>query len=221
MSSLALMRALEGAPARYDAGMRLLTFGKNEEIHEAAAAAATAKTGAHVLEIGCGTGAVTAKLLARGAQVVALDQNPEMLEQARARLEQAPAGMLRLVERTASEIDRLQLADLDAVVAVFSLSEMPRAARLWVLERAARLLAHDGVVVLADEARPPTRATRLLHAALRLPQAALGWLVAGSLSGPIPDPAAELEEAGFSVVEERRWLAGRYVLLVARRRSAS
>jgi demethylmenaquinone methyltransferase/2-methoxy-6-polyprenyl-1,4-benzoquinol methylase len=88
MSSLALMRWLEGSPERYDAGMRTLTFGRVERLHAAVAMAAVPddEAGVRVLEIGCGTGAVTALLVSRGAAVTALDQAPEMLEQAKARL---------------------------------------------------------------------------------------------------------------------------------------
>ena len=74
MSSLALMRWLESAPARYDAGMRWLTLGRVGRLHAALAEAAAATPGARVLEIGCGTGAVTARLVERGAQVTALDE---------------------------------------------------------------------------------------------------------------------------------------------------
>ncbi len=80
MSSLALMRWLGSAPVRYDAGMRWLTLGRVARLHEALAEAAAPKPGARVLEIGCGTGAVTQRLVARGAEVTVLDQNPEMLE---------------------------------------------------------------------------------------------------------------------------------------------
>ena len=75
MSSLALMRWLESAPQRYDAGMRWLTLGRVSKLHDALAAAAAPAPGAAVLEIGCGTGAVTARLVARGAIVTALDQS--------------------------------------------------------------------------------------------------------------------------------------------------
>ena len=112
MSSLALMRWLESAPARYDAGMRWLTLGRVALLHEALAEAAVPKPGARVLEIGCGTGAVTERLVARGAEVTALDQNPEMLERAQARLGDAPVAWL---ERTASEIDALPEQGFDAV----------------------------------------------------------------------------------------------------------
>lgn len=217
MSSLALMRLLESAPARYDAGMRELTLGRIARVREAVANAAAPSPGARVLEIGCGTGAVTQALLARDAQVTALDQNPEMLERARARLANAPAGAITLVERTASEIDAFPERTFDAVVASLSLSEMSRLERAFVLKCAHRALRPGGLIVLADEVRPRSFARRLLQTILRAPQAALAWLVVGSVSHPIPDLAAEVVASGFVLRSERRWLLQTLAVIVAER----
>ncbi len=215
MSSLALMRWLESAPHRYDAGMRWLTLGRVAILYAAVAEAATEKPGAEVLEIGCGTGAVTSALVGRGARVTAIDQNPEMLEQARARLTGAASGSITWLERTAAEIDALPEAAFDSVVASLCLSEMSRGERAFVLREAARRLRPGGVLVVADEVRPAAGLRRALHAVLRTPQAALAWLIAGSTSKPIPDLAGEVRTAGFEVRDERRWLLGRLAMLRA------
>ena len=215
MSSLALMRFLEGTPARYDAGMAAITLGRIEALHEAVAEAAVKAAGERVLEIGCGTGAVTSRLIARGARVTALDQNPEMLERARGRASAAPVEWL---ERTASEIDSLPAAHYDAVVASLTLSEMSPSERAFVLARAAERLTPNGRIVIGDEVRPRSTSQRALHTLLRAPQALLAWLLAGSTSKPIPDLAAEIEAVGFHVRTERRWLAGSLAVLVAERR---
>jgi demethylmenaquinone methyltransferase/2-methoxy-6-polyprenyl-1,4-benzoquinol methylase len=217
MSSLALMRFLESAPERYDAGMRLITLGRVSRLHAAIAEAATPAPGANVLEIGCGTGAVTERLIGRGARVTALDQNPEMLERARERLGGAPS--VELVETTASEIDRLPEASFDAVVASLCLSEMSALERGFVLREAFRSLRPGGILAVADEVTPRGPARRVLHALARVPQAALGWLLAGSLSRPIEDLAAEVSAAGFKLQREQRWLAGGLALLVGERPS--
>ncbi len=85
------MRYLESTPDRYDVGMRWLTLGRVDRLQASVAAAATESRGARVLEIGCGTGSVTAMLVARGGRVTAVDQNPEMLDRARDRLPAAAA----------------------------------------------------------------------------------------------------------------------------------
>ena len=43
MSSLALMRLLESAPDRYDAGMRVITLGRVSQLHDAVARAAATR----------------------------------------------------------------------------------------------------------------------------------------------------------------------------------
>jgi demethylmenaquinone methyltransferase/2-methoxy-6-polyprenyl-1,4-benzoquinol methylase len=211
------MRFLESAPGRYDTGMRILTLGRVSDIHDAVARAAVWKRDARILEIGCGTGAVTQRLVARGATVIALDQSPEMLEQGQSRLAEAPAGSVTWVERTASEIDSLPEGSFDAVVVSLALSEMSTAERKFVLRQAARRLRPDGIFVAADEVRPRPRWERLLHAALRGPQSLLAWLLTGSVSRPIPDLAQEIREAGLGVRNERRWLLGSLAVVVAGR----
>ncbi len=217
MSSLALMRWLESAPQRYDAGMRWLTLGRVSKLHDALAAAAAPAPGAAVLEIGCGTGAVTARLVARGAIVTALDQSPEMLEQARARLAAESDGRVTWLERSASEIDALPQQGFDAVVASLCLSEMSAPERAFVLREASRRLRPGGVLAVADEVRPRRGGQRLLHALLRGPQAALAWLLAGSTSRPLRDLGAELRAAGFALRAERRWLADSLAVFIAER----
>jgi demethylmenaquinone methyltransferase/2-methoxy-6-polyprenyl-1,4-benzoquinol methylase len=214
MSSLALMRWLERAPERYDAGMRLITLGRVEHLHAAVAAAAAPEPGGRVLEIGCGTGAVTERLVRRGAHVTALDQNPEMLERARVRLGREPGDRVDWQERTASEIDALPAGVYDAVVASLSLSEMSGSERRFVLRAALVRLRPGGVLAVTDEVCPRGQLQRLAVGLVRLPQAALGWLVAGSVSHPIPDLAGEMRGAGFEVTNETRALLGSFAVVL-------
>ena len=212
MSSLALMRWLEATPERYDAGMRLVTFGRVTRLHDALVAFVT--EGSDVLEVGCGTGAVTRRLLEAGARVTALDQSPEMLEQARLRcadVEPQPEWL----ERSAAEVDVLPEAAFDVVVFSLCLSEMSRDERRYVLRAARGRLRPGGLLLAADEVIACGRLERALHALLRGPQWLLGWLLAGFVSSPIPDLAAEIAEAGYVVRSEARWLAGSLALVHA------
>lgn len=217
MSSLALMRWLEGAPSRYDVGMRWLTLGRAARVHEAIATALPEQ--GHVLEIGCGTGALTERLVAKGLRVTALDQNPQMLDMARARLADQ-TQQVAWNERTAAEIDDLPEADFDAVVASFSLSEMSAGERAHVLRAAAGRLRPGGVLAVGDEVAPRGLAGRLLFALLRAPQALLGWLLAGSVSKPLPALDEEIRAAGFEILQEERFLLGSLAVVVAEYRPA-
>ncbi len=212
MSSLALMRWLESTPARYDAGMRWLTLGRIDRLHDALAA--VAEPGAHILEIGCGTGAVTQRLVERGATLVALDQNPEMLDLARARLARTPKAAVTWLEQSAAEIDQMPEACFDAVVASLVLSEMSAGERRFVLAAAARRLRPGGVLAVADEVRPRGW-RRPLVALARAPQMLLGWLLAGSTSRPLAALGEEIAAAGLALRGERRWLAGSLAVCLA------
>jgi len=202
-------------------GVRALTLGKVDQIRDSLAEAAVQSHGARVLEIGCGTGALTEKLIARGAHVTAVDQNPEMVERARARLADSSPDAVTFVERTASEIDSFPERSFDAVVGSLSLSEMSERERAFVLNCAQRVLRPGGVIAIADEVRPRGFINSALQAVVRGPQAVLAWLMVGSISRPIPDLAAELAAAGFVIHSERRWLLETLAMVVAERRTLS
>ncbi|HKJ24143.1 MAG TPA: methyltransferase domain-containing protein, partial [Myxococcota bacterium] len=84
MSTYVLMRILESAPHRYDFGMRLLTLGGVGRAYDRLAA--RVEEGQRVLDVGCGTGALTLRMARRGARVKAIDVSAEMLEMAAQRV---------------------------------------------------------------------------------------------------------------------------------------
>jgi len=209
------MRWLEGSPERYDAGMRLITFGQVAKLHAAATEAAVAEPGDRVLEIGSGTGTVTALLVARGARVTAVDQSPDMIEQARQRLSPAGETDVRWLEQTAAEVDGLPEADFDAIVISLCLSDMSSNERTFVLTACTRLLATGGRLVVADEVHAPPGLRRWAQRVWRLPQSALGWLLVGEVSRPIANLAQEIRRAGFTPRHEHRFMLGSLALIVA------
>ena len=215
MSSLALMRWLESSPERYDAGMKILTFGNVSKLHDAVAAAATSKPGGRVLEIGCGTGTVTQLLLARGAKVTAIDQSPEMIDQAKQRVRRNEGAEVTWLEQTAAEIDGLPQASFDAIVLCLCLSDMSSIERAYVLGATRRLLGEGGRLVVADEVFSPGGWRRFAQLLWRVPQAMTGWLLVGALSQPIRDLVGEIRAAGYDLRDEQRWLMGSLALVVA------
>ncbi len=74
--------------------------------------------GARVLDAGCGTGAMAAELAARGAEVVAVDISPKLVDIARARL---PEGLGPRVDFRAGDMLDAGLGRFDAVMAMDSL----------------------------------------------------------------------------------------------------
>lgn len=214
MSTLAFMRWLESAPSRYDAGMRAITLGRVSRLHAAVAEAAARRGARRVLELGCGTGSVTRRLLDRGIEVTAIEESPEMIELARKRLGDRGEERVRFCEQTAAEIDRFDGNTFDAVVASLVFSDMSPSERSYVLRQTRRLLKPTGSIIVADETVPSGLFHRALFHLARFPQAALAWVVAGSVSRPIDDLRGEIETAGFTIVEEGQWLMGTLGLVV-------
>ena len=215
MSSIVLMRILESAPDRYDTGMGALSLGAIPRAHARLAEAAVSQAGVRVLEIGCGTGSVTERLLERGARVEALDHSPEMLDRARRRLADSSDGSLILRDATAAEIDALEDSGFDSVVASLVLSEMSTSERRFVLAHAARVVRPGGIVAIADEVRPQRLWQRVLHALIKAPLALVTWVVTGTTTHAIADLAGELRDAGFVDVDEQRSRLGTLAVLTA------
>ena len=97
----AYMKWLETRPGAYDRGISLLTLGRLQRLH---AEIATRYGGRHVrvLELGCGTGSLAARMAESGSHVTAIDASPQMLEQAGKKVSARNLG------------DRVSLVHLDA-----------------------------------------------------------------------------------------------------------
>lgn len=80
-----------------------------------------------LLEVGCGTGALTRKLAARAAAVVGIDLAPGMVEAARARCAGLANVRLELADATAWDVGA---ARWDAIVSVATLHHLPAAETL-------------------------------------------------------------------------------------------
>src|ERR687892_2331076 len=93
-SSARKRHALElfaGLPRRYDAASAALSFGQDPRWRRAMVSEVDAGRQDRVLDVATGTGMVAAALVRRyGCRVVGLDQSPEMLAQAAARLRASP-----------------------------------------------------------------------------------------------------------------------------------
>ncbi len=215
VSTYVYMRILESAPRRYDRGLRILSLGQIGVVYEAAAAAASASESTpRILEIGCGTGNLTAALLARGATVTAIDQNPDMIAVA---MEKLGSGGKRLTfhEMAAAEIaDRFPAGSFDAVAASLVFSEMSGDEQRYVLEAARRLLRRGGRLVIADEVPPAGLLGRIAHACMRWPLAALTYLLTQTTTSAVRDLGRRVQAAGFQLVEERRLPRGGVAIII-------
>jgi SAM-dependent methyltransferase len=121
------------------------------------------------LEVGCGSGELTARLAARAARVLALDLSPEMLAAARRRC----AGLANVELACADAlVHPLAPARFDAIASVATLHHLPLAAMLARLRDA---LAPGGVLLVLDVVAERT-AFEVARSALAAPLNLLGRL---------------------------------------------
>ena len=157
-----------------------------------------------VLELGCGTGQVTARLVRTGAEVVAVDAVQGMLAGARRR---APAAIL--IEGDVFDVD--VDGHFDAVVLSFLLHNMPGSRRRELLSRCRTLLRSGGQVAILewDEPGSPLRAAVWRRLLARIePSPSVPEILTGALQ-------ADCAAAGLRVSSRQVLVGGRVQLLLS------
>jgi ubiquinone/menaquinone biosynthesis C-methylase UbiE len=216
MSAYVLMKVLESAPSRYDLGIRLLTLGQVERAYDRLTA--HIKAGQRVLDIGCGTGALTVRAAQRGAQVVGIDVNAQMLDIAEQRVSASNWGpSVELREVGVAELDAEPALGYDVVMSGLCFSELTEGERAYTLRQIDRLLRPGGLLLLADEVVPRGAVKRLLHWCLRLPLALLTSLLTQTTTRPLKRLPERVQAAGFLIESIRLNALGAFVELVARK----
>ncbi|RMD98091.1 MAG: methyltransferase domain-containing protein [Deltaproteobacteria bacterium] len=131
------------------ARLMLLPFGGEDAFRQRAIDLMGVERGMRLLELGCGTGAMTSRLSQRGVEVTAVDLSEPMLSRARKRL---PGG--KFVRG-----DILSYQDetrYDRVLLAFVLHEMTPEIRRRALQNARERLHAEGRIVILDFSRPPS-----------------------------------------------------------------
>ena len=203
-----LVDFFDARPEAYDRQL-----GRERRALRAAAALAGPLTGARVVDLATGTGALAAALLARPdppAHLTAVDAAPRMLDRAGARL--GPPAALLL-----ADVRAVPLPDgaADVVTAGYLLHLLDPPARAAVLAEARRLLRPGGVLVVVVHGSPPGPVGSLHRAAWRLAARLRPHAVVGG--GPLPGVAGEVARAGLAV-EAVRTVPGVYWSTVVRAR---
>ncbi|WP_373046939.1 class I SAM-dependent methyltransferase [Vulgatibacter sp.] len=190
----------------YDAinTLLFLRWGGSGRLRQALVDSLDVRPGQRVLELGCGTGQVTARLLAAGAEVCAVDRLDDMLAASRRR---APGATFVRGDVFEAEIG----TNFDRVVLSFVLHSSESAGRLRLLRRAAAALGPGGSIGVLEWALP---AGPLAGAAWRALLARLEPAPAGTqqiLDGALGQEAAR---AGLRIASHRPLAGGRVQLLV-------
>jgi demethylmenaquinone methyltransferase/2-methoxy-6-polyprenyl-1,4-benzoquinol methylase len=210
------MKVLESAPDRYEWGIRLLTLGQVDRAYDRLVAHVQA--GQRVLDVGCGTGALTVRAAQRGATVRGIDVSARMLNLARQNVARSGYGEhVELVEMGVAELDREPERSRQAVMSGLCFSELTDGERAFALAQAYRILEPGGLVLVADEVVPQGVLRRILYAAVRWPLALLTYLLTQTTTHGVADLRRQVKEAGFRVESYRLNRLHSFAELVARR----
>ena len=215
MSSFIYMKILESQPERYDKGITLLSLGAADRgrrwlIDECV------RPGLRVLEIGCGTGALTVLAAQKGAEIVAFDVSGPMLGMARRKVDAAGlSDQVRLEEWGVAGMDALDDESFDVVLSTLVFSELSADERAWSLRHALRVLRPGGRLGIVDEVTPEGLGEKLVHGAVRLPLLLLTFALTQTTTQPVDGLPELVSEAGFRVEKEERTALGSLLYLLA------
>lgn len=215
MSTFVLMRLLESAPRRYDLGIELLSLGAHRRT--LGRLAEETEDGQRVLDIGCGTGSLLLLCARRGAHVVGIDASPQMLRLARRKLDGAAlANRTELRQMSSIDLDEaFPPGSFDVILSSFTFSELSDDEQSFVLKECVRLLRDGGRLAVADEVRPRGRVQRVVHLLLRLPLAAVTYVLTQTTTHAVTDLNAKVAAAGLSVQRVERQFLSAIELVVA------
>jgi ubiquinone/menaquinone biosynthesis C-methylase UbiE len=202
MSTMLLMKLFEKTPARYDKGIRLLTGGRLEGIYDLLVL--HVKEGDRVLDVGCGTGALSLRAAQRGAKVKAIDINPAMLDIAKEKAEKAGAApKIEFVEMGAAEMGLEGDRSYDAVMSGLCLSELTDAELTFALSEFGRILKPGGLVLVVDEVQPHNFFLRLFYGVFRSVFKLLVFFVTGTTTRALKKFPERVQEAGFQIISSK------------------
>ena len=198
MSTYILMKILESAPGRYDRGIRLLTLGRLDKAYDRLTSRIT--KGQKVLDIGCGTGALTIRAALKGAKVKGIDVNAQMLEIAQKRTDEAHlTGSIELHEMGVAELENEDAESYDVVMSGLCFSELNGDELNYALQETKRILKPGGLLLIADEVRPGHIAKRLFHSLFRIPLLLITYLITQTATHAIGGLPEKITAAGFTI----------------------
>lgn len=142
----------------YDAGMKTIDgefpFDGYERILDEVVLLANVKPGMKILDLGIGTGNLTARFLYQGCTVWGLDFSAEMIAQARTKMPRAMILQADLLSEWPSELQQR----FDRIVSAYVFHEFHLKIKIKLLQRIAfRHLSAGGRILIADVAFPTRR----------------------------------------------------------------
>lgn len=157
------------------------------------------KKGDNILDIGCGTGALTIKAAQKGAHVKGIDVNPGMLEIAQKRVDELHLEHVEFCERGVAELGNENPASYDVVVSGLCFSELTEDELVYTLAQVKRILKPEGLLLAADEVRPQSLSKRVVCMLIRIPLVVVTYCITQTTTHAVADLPKKIKEAGLTV----------------------
>jgi ubiquinone/menaquinone biosynthesis C-methylase UbiE len=216
MSTYILMKILEYAPGRYDKGIRILTLGRLDKTYDRLIS--HIKNGQRALDLGCGTGALTLRAARRGGKVKGIDINPQMLNIAQKRVDEANlAPNVELCEMGVAELGGERPESYDVVMGGLCFSELTEDELLYTLREVRRILKPGGLLLIADEVRPKSISKLILNWLMRLPLAIVTYIITQASTNAVRNLPEGIEGEGLVIESVKLNKMGNFIELVARK----
>ena len=210
------MKILESAPGRYDKGIRILTLGRLGKAYDRLTS--HIRKGQKILDLGCGTGALTIRAAQKAANVKGIDINSQMLEIAQNRAAEANlAQNVELCEMGVAELGGEESESYDIVMSGLCFSELTEDELAYTLRQAKRILKPEGLLLIADEVRPKSISKMILNWLIRVPLVTITYLITQTTTKAVRNLPEKVEKAGLVIQSIKLSKIGNFIELVGRK----
>ncbi len=176
------------------------------------------KEGQRVLDIGCGTGALTLKGLRKGALVKGIDVNSQMLEIAQQRVTVVGfSHQVEFCELGVAELGTEKAESYDVVMSGLCFSELSENELSYTLQITKKLLKPDGLLIIGDEVKAEKIFKRTFYWFIRFPLVIITYLLTQTTTHAIKNLPEKVEQAGFIIESIQLNKMQSFIELIARK----
>lgn len=210
------MKVLESAPDRYDMGIRILTLGRLDKAYDRLTS--YIKSGQKVLDIGCGTGALTLRAALKGANVKGIDLNLQMLEIAQKRANKTNVKKnVEFCEMGVAELDSEKTENYDVVMSGLCFSELAEDELIYTMKEVKRILKPKGILLVADEVIPNRLSKKMFNWLIRFPLVIITFILTQTTTKAVGNLPEMTEKAGFLIESVRLNKMGNFIELIGKK----
>jgi ubiquinone/menaquinone biosynthesis C-methylase UbiE len=192
------MKILESTPNSYEKGINILSLGKLNKVYDRITS--NIKKGQSVLDIGCGTGALTLRAATKGAKVKGIDLNPQMLEIAKKRASETKLSQnTEFCEMGVAELESIESLTYDVVMSGLCFSELSEDELNYTLKHVERILKKGGVLLVADEIKATQIFKKFLNMLVRIPLKTITYLLTQTTTNAVKNLPLKVRQAGLHI----------------------